>query len=64
MIPADIAKGFERYGGKAARQGVLTVEEAGALFAKPWADSVAMAASLLSATTGLSTFTSSLTHSP
>ena len=29
MIPADIAKDFERYGGKADKRGVLTVEEAG-----------------------------------
>jgi integrase len=53
MIPADIAKDFERYGGKATKRGVLTVEEAEMLFAKPWADSAAMAASLLSATTGM-----------
>jgi integrase len=53
MIPADIAKDFERYGGKAARRGVLTVEEAGTLFARPWADGAAMAANLLSATTGM-----------
>jgi integrase len=53
MIPADIAKDFERYGGKASKRGVLTVEEAGALFAKPWADASAMAANLLSATTGM-----------
>jgi hypothetical protein len=38
MIPADIGKDFERYGGKAAKRGVLAVEEAGTLFAKPWAD--------------------------
>ena len=38
MIPAGIGKDFERYGGKVGRRGVLTVEEAGALFAKPWAD--------------------------
>jgi hypothetical protein len=43
MIPADIAKDFERYGGKAGKRGVLTVEEAGALFARPWADGAAMA---------------------
>jgi integrase len=53
MIPADIGKGFERYGGKAAKRGVLTVEEAGTLFAKPWADGAAMVANLLSATTGM-----------
>jgi hypothetical protein len=53
MIPADIGKDFERYGGKAAKRGVLTVEEAGTLFARPWADGAAMAASLLSATTGM-----------
>jgi integrase len=53
MIPADIAKGFERYSGKAAKRGVLDVEEAGLLFAKPWADGAAMAANLLSATTGM-----------
>jgi integrase len=53
MVPADIGRGFERYGGKAARRGVLTVEEAGRLFSKPWADGAAMAANLLSATTGL-----------
>jgi integrase len=52
LIPADIAKDFERYGGKATKRGVLTVEEAGTLFAKPWADA-AMAASLFSATTGM-----------
>jgi hypothetical protein len=32
MIPADTGKDFERYGGKATKRGVLTVEEAGALF--------------------------------
>ena len=53
MIPADIAKDFERYGGKAGKRGVLTVAEAGVLFARPWADGAAMAASLLSATTGM-----------
>jgi integrase len=53
MIPADIARDFERYGGRAARPGVLTVEEAAGLFARPWADTAAMAASLLSATTGM-----------
>jgi integrase len=31
----------------------LTVDEAGALFSRPWADGAAMAASLLSATTGM-----------
>jgi integrase len=39
--------------GKAAKRGILTVEEAGALFAKPWTDAAAMAANLLSATTGM-----------
>jgi integrase len=53
MIPADIAKNFERYGGKARKRGVLSVKEAEALFAMPWADGAAMAANLLSATTGL-----------
>jgi integrase len=53
MIPSDIAKDFERYGGQATKRGVLTVEEAGALFAKPWADGAAMAGNLLSATTGM-----------
>jgi integrase len=53
MIPADIAKDFERYSGKAGKRGVLAVDEAGALFAKPWADTAAMAANLLSATTGM-----------
>jgi hypothetical protein len=36
MIPADIGKDFERYSGKAGKRGVLTVEEAAALFARPW----------------------------
>jgi integrase len=53
MIPADVAKDFERYSGKAGKRGVLTVDEAGTLFAKPWADTAAMAANLLSATTGM-----------
>jgi integrase len=53
MIPADIAKDFERYSGKAGKRGVLTVDEAGTLFAKSWADTAAMAANLLSATTGM-----------
>jgi integrase len=53
MILADIAKDFERYSGKATKRGVLTVDEAGALFAKSWADTAAMAANLLSATTGM-----------
>jgi integrase len=53
MIPIDIGKDFERYSGRAAKRGVLTVEEAGLLFAKPWVDGAAMAASLLSATTGM-----------
>jgi integrase len=53
VIPADIAKDFERYSGKAGKRGVLTVDEAGALFARPWADAAAMAANLLSATTGM-----------
>jgi hypothetical protein len=35
MIPADITKNFERYGGKAIKLGVLIVEEAETLFAKP-----------------------------
>jgi hypothetical protein len=35
VIPADVCKGFERYGGRATKQGVLTVEEVGTLFAKP-----------------------------
>jgi hypothetical protein len=30
MIPADIAKDFERYSGKTGKRGVLTVDEAGA----------------------------------
>ena len=34
MIPADIGKDFERYGGKATKWGVLVVEEAGTLFAR------------------------------
>jgi hypothetical protein len=37
----------------AAKRGVLTVEEAGALFARPWADGAAMAANRLSATTDM-----------
>jgi len=53
ITPVDIGKDFQRYGGKVTKRGVLTVEEAGALFSKPWADSAAMAANLLSATTGL-----------
>ena len=53
MISADIAKDFERYSGKAAKRGVLTVDEAGTLFAKRWTDGAAMAANLLSATTGM-----------
>jgi hypothetical protein len=53
MIPSDIAKDFERYGGKATKRGVLTVEETGALFSKPWTDAAAMTANLLSATTGI-----------
>jgi integrase len=53
MIPADIAKDFERYSGKAAKRGVLSVEEAEGLFARPWADCAAMAGNLLSATTGM-----------
>jgi integrase len=53
MISADIAKDFERYGGRAAKRGVLTVEEAAALFSKPWTDGAAMVANLLSATTGI-----------
>jgi len=53
MIPADIANNFQRYGGKAAKRGVLTVEEAGTLFSKPWTNGAAMVANLLSATTGM-----------
>jgi len=53
MIPSDIGKDFQRYGGKATKRGVLSVEEAGVLFAKPWTDKAAMVASLLSATTGM-----------
>ena len=53
MISADIANDFERYGGIATKRGVLTVEEAEALFSRLWADGAAMAANLLSATTGL-----------
>jgi integrase len=53
MIPADIAGGFERYSGKATVRGVLAVEEATALFARPWADAAAYARNLLSATTGM-----------
>jgi hypothetical protein len=54
IISSDIAKDFERYGGKADKRGVLTVEEAEALFVKPWrTDAAAMAASLLSACGGM-----------
>jgi integrase len=53
MIPADVAKDFERYSGRAGKRGVLAVDEVGALFAKPWADTAALAANLLSATTGM-----------
>jgi len=53
MIPSDVARGFERYGGRPAKRGVLTVDEAGSLFSRPWADAAAMAANLLSATTGM-----------
>jgi hypothetical protein len=53
MIPTDIAKDFERYSGKVTKRGVLTVEEAETLFAKPWADGAAMVANLLSTTTGM-----------
>jgi hypothetical protein len=52
MIPADIAGGFECYGGKVIRRGALTVRGGGA-FRKPWADGEAMAANLFSATTGM-----------
>jgi hypothetical protein len=50
MMPADIAGGFECYGGKA---GSADRGRGGALFAKPWADGAAMAANLLSATMGM-----------
>jgi hypothetical protein len=40
-IPADIGKDFERYGGKASKRGVLTVEEAETLFTRPWVDGAA-----------------------
>jgi hypothetical protein len=35
MIPADIGSGFERYAGKSGKRGVLSVEEAAALFDRP-----------------------------
>ena len=53
MIPADVGRNFERYSGRAKKRGVLTVEEAGALYSRPWADSAAMAGNLLAATTGI-----------
>jgi integrase len=53
MIAADVAKDFERYSGKTGKRGVLTVDEAGALFSRPWSDSAAYAGNLLAATTGL-----------
>jgi integrase len=53
MIPADIGKDFERYSGGAGKRGVLSAEEAAALFERPWADAAAMTANLLAATTGM-----------
>jgi integrase len=53
MIPADIGKDFERHSGGIGKRGVLSVEEAAALFERPWADAAAKAGNLVSATTGL-----------
>jgi integrase len=53
MIPSDPTAGITRFSGKAEKRGVLTPEEAPAVFSVPWTDHRAYAANLLACTTGL-----------
>jgi integrase len=53
IMPTNLADGFERFTGDKEKRGVLTVDEAAALFSRKWADDAARVGNLLSATTGL-----------
>jgi integrase len=53
LIPGNPAEGFERFTGDREKRGVLTVDEAAALFARKWGDNAARVGNLLAATTGL-----------
>jgi integrase len=53
LIPGNPAEGFERFAGDKEKRGVLSIDEAAALFARKWGDEVARVGNLLAATTGL-----------
>ena len=53
LIPADPCEGLLRFSGETKKRGVLTPEEAEAVFSAPWKDKRAFAGNLLSLTTGL-----------
>jgi integrase len=53
VIPADLTVGLIRFSGKSKKRGVLTPQEAAAVFSVAWKDKRAYAGNLLSITTGL-----------
>ncbi|MDR1785208.1 MAG: site-specific integrase [Spirochaetaceae bacterium] len=53
VIAANPAAKLERFGGAGKGRGILTADEAAALFARQWADTRAKAGNLTAATTGL-----------
>jgi integrase len=53
LIPLDPTAGFIRFSGEAKKRGILTPQEAEAVFNVPWKDKRAYAGNLLSITTGL-----------
>jgi integrase len=53
LIPHDPTAGLIRFGGEAKKRGILTPQEAEAVFNAPWTDKRAYAGNLLSITTGM-----------
>ncbi|GMO62947.1 MAG: hypothetical protein Ta2A_09870 [Treponemataceae bacterium] len=53
IIPCNPAEKFERFSGNKEKRGVLSVDEAAALFRRKWSDKAAYVGNLLAATTGL-----------
>ena len=53
IIPGNPAQGLKKYSGKTKERGILTDEEAIALFSRQWDDPRAKLGNMLSATTGL-----------
>jgi integrase len=53
LIPADVTEGIMKFSGGSKKRGILSPEEAEALFSMQWEDKRCFLANLLAATTGL-----------